>query len=850
MTKVVSLAISILLVVIGLPGCRQQAKVGAEGLGHRVATSQLVRPVGTQVEFDGRPVDLALARGGDRLLVKDHRGLVVIDLRSNRISQQLGIRGGSSLHGIAVDDSGRAWFTDAASGVHELLPQADGSFKAGRTITLPEPKAKGAAYGCGIAVFGSRALVCASRSNALIELDLDAGRVVRSIESAIAPFDVVLSKDRRFAFVSCWGGRTPKAGTRRASSSGTDVEVDARGIAKGGVVSIVDLKTGSTVAHLPVGLQPSDLALDSEKGMLYVACANSDTVAVIDTRSRKLVRSIVVRPDPGLMFGSAPNALALSPDSRTLYVALGNNNAIAVVDLGAGGRVAGLIPAGWYPGAILQVGNRLCVANVKGIGSRRAPRADGGHSVYSFRGTVGLVEIPGADELARLTLRAKADANVPDALRAVERSRSGTTPVPIPAKLGDRSVIEHVVYVIKENRTYDQVFGDLPQGDGEPKLCVFGRDVTPNHHALAERYVLLDNYYCNGVNSADGHAWSVEGVASSYLEKSFGGWTRSYPFGDDPLSYASSGFIWDHVLAAGLTFRNYGEFDAAKAEPNGSFIQIYRDFLNGTGKFRFKQSIGVERLRGYSNPDYPGWNMAIPDVLRAKVFTSELARFEGQGRFPSFTIVYLPQDHNSGTSPGSPTPRAHMADNDLALGRVVDALSRTRFWKKMAIFVIEDDPQNGFDHVDGHRSICLVVSPHAKRGQVVSKFYNQSSVLHSIGRILGVPPMNQMQAQAPLMSDCFTSKPDFAPYRCLPARVALSELNPRPSASRGAARYWAMRSAEQDLSRPDAGPDDLRNRMLWFSAKGSAPYPAEFAGAHGRGLGARKLAFATESDDD
>jgi hypothetical protein len=274
-----------------------------------------------------------------------------------------------------------------------------------------------------------------------------------------------------------------------------------------------------------------------------------------------------------------------------------------------------------------------------------------------------------------------------------------------------RSPIEHVVYVIKENRTYDQIFGDMAAGDGDPKLCTFGRDITPNHHALAQRFGLLDNYYCNGINSADGHAWSVEGNATSHFERSFGGWTRSYPFGDDPLSPSYSGFLWDNVLKHGRSFYNFGEFDYATEKPDGSWLQFYQDWRSKGGKFKVEHNIGVERVRRYSHPKYPGWFLDRSDQYRAEIFLDDLKRRETRGTYPNLTIIYLPQDHTSGTAPGNPTPRACVADNDLALGKIVDGLSHSKFWKKIAIIVIEDDTQNGFYHVDGHRSICLVISP-------------------------------------------------------------------------------------------------------------------------------------------
>ena len=419
-------------------------------------------------------------------------------------------------------------------------------------------------------------------------------------------------------------------------------------------------------------------------------------------------------------------------------------------------------------------------------------------------------------------------------------------PVPVPRRLGEPSVYEHVIYVIKENRTYDQVFGDLKQGKGDPKLCVFPRDVTPNHHKLAEEFVLLDNFYCNGVLSADGHSWATEGNVTDHLERAFGGFTRSYTYGDDPLTYSSSGFLWDGVLLAGRTFRNYGELRYTDPVARGvTFTQVWKDYQAKAGKIAWKHKCGIAALDRHTAPAFPGWNMMVTDQQRVDAWLEEFRAAEKKGDWPALTMLVLPQDHCSGTQPGMPTPRAHMADNDLALGRLVEAVSASKSWKKTVVFVIEDDPQNGFDHVDGHRSLCLVASPYTKRKQVVSEFYNQTSVLHTMERILGVPSMNQMDGAAPLMTQCFTTKPDFSPYKALPAKVALDELNKPMKSMTERERHWAMKSMELDFSKPDAADEDTLNRILWHALKGTdAPYPAALAGAHGKGLKARGLRLA------
>jgi DNA-binding beta-propeller fold protein YncE len=826
-------------------------RVGPVKDGTLVPTGQLIRPAGHIVSWQGRPVDLVLSGNGKRLYVKDNTGLLVLDTVAWKILQRLAFpaRAGGSMQGLALTRDGRRLYATTA---HNLLLEADvgsdGLLKWGRKILLPGPGGKGPVQATGIALGkdGKRAWVCLSRNNSLGVVDLTAGKLLDEIPVGVAPYAVLLSGNEETAWVSNWGGRRPKAGERTALSSDTPTLVDSNGVASSGTVARVDLKQGKMLAEIETGLHPAGMVRSADGRTLYVANANSDTVSILTTQKLRLLQSLLVRPEPALPFGSGTNAVALGRDGRTLYAANGGNNAVAVIGLGgAGARQAvlrGFIPAGWYPGAVVCDDKYLYIANVKGEGSR-TPGKSPGWGVYGYKGTLSRVALPNAKELENYTRQVRADARIPQVLRAMEKGDASVKPAPVPARAGEPSVFEHVVYVIKENRTYDQVFGDLKQGNGDAKLCIFGRDVTPNHHALAEQFVLLDNFYCNGVLSADGHSWATEGNVTDHLEKSFGGFTRSYTFGDDPLTYSATGFIWDGVLLAGRSFRNYGEMRDTEIVPkNATFADVWKDYRSGKKTIKLKHKMGIDTLSRYSAPDSPGWNMNISDQQRLDVFLKEFRENEKKGVWQDFTIVYLPQDHTSGTTPGMPTPQAHVADNDLALGRLVEAISKSRFWKKTCIFVIEDDPQNGFDHVDGHRSPCLVISPYTKRKQVVSRFYNQTSVVHTMDRILGLPAKTQFEAMAPLMTDCFTSRPDFTPYKALPVKVPLDQLNKPLKELKGAARRWAEKSLAQDLSQPDAIDDDTFNRILWHAVKGTdAPYPSAWAGAHGRGLKALGL---------
>ena len=593
--------------------------------------------------------------------------------------------------------------------------------------------------------------------------------------------------------------------------------------------------------ELDVGLHPSDLELSSDGGQLFVANSNSDSVSVIDTAAWKVQETINVRPDDMLPFGSISNALALSPDGRTLLVANGGNNAVAVVALatakGQSSKVRGFIPTGWFPGGVCTDGEQIYIANVKGEGSHTVKEPPKAWNSRAVRGSISRVAMPDDATLARYTAQVVADARIPQTLRALEAAQSDGPAVPVPSQPGERSVIEHVVYVLKENRTYDQLFGDLPRGNNDPKLCTFGRSITPNQHALAEEFVLLDNYYCNGVDvdrrPSMGHAGRDKRLQGEDVRRPHPQ-LRLRHRRPAPLPTAISSGTAPCWPAAPSGTMVSAHFPSAVQPAN--WFDIYDDFVGKKGKITLRHSISMETLKKYTCPTYPGWNLAIPDALRLDSFLKEFHEYEKSGQWQNLVLVYLPQDHTAGTKHDVPTPRACVADNDQAVGRLVEAISRSRFWPKTAIFVNEDDPQSGFDHVDGHRSICLVISPYAKRRAVVSQFYNQCSVLHTIERILDLPITSQLVAQSPLMTACFTEKPDLTPYQARPAGVPIDERNAVLDGLRGKARQLAEASERFDLSKPDRIDDDTMNRVLWHSCMGiDAAYPADFAATHTAG---------------
>ena len=830
-----------------------------------VPTNQVLDPAGFQVEFPGRPTDLALSSDGSTLAVMNRDSLVLVRVRDRAILQTLQLpEGGHTFVGIAWASDGSAIYTSGTKGVVNRFGIQGGVATLMQSIRLPGPGGSGNPVPGGLALSadGRTLYVCLSRNNTLGVIDVEAAKLKAEIPVGVAPYGVALANGK--AYVSNWGGRRPAEGDTVADTSGTPIVVDAAtGVASTGTVSVVDLVEGKEAASIDVGLHPCGLALNQAASRLFVANANGDTVSVIDTAANRVVETISVAPAEALPFGSAPNALALSPNGRVLYVANGGNNALAVVQLGspAGGvaserasRVMGFIPTAWYPGSVRVSadGELIHVANVKGVGSLNTPTGRTGHlsealqyhglnqaevgtpkeylprNSHDALGSVSMISTPDDKELAHYTKRVANNNRQQFALANLQAKGSPGKPVPVPLRPGQRSVFEHVIYIIKENRTYDQILGDMPEGNGDPSLVHFGEEVTPNHHKLAREFVLLDNFYCSGVLSADGHQWTDEAYVTDYLEKSFGGFERSYPYwGGDALAYASSGFLWDNALRHGLTFRDYGEFVRADIEPaDASWADIYADYLNGTDKVKIRARPGIHTVAPYMCPSYIGFPGKVQDVYRASEFIKELREFEARGELPNLIMMLLPNDHTSGTRPGIPTPRAAVADNDLALGRIVEAVSRSRFWPKTCIFVVEDDPQSGLDHVDGHRTIAFVVSPYTKRHAVDSANYNQISMVRTIELMLGLPPMNQFDLSAAPMASCFTNKPDLRPYKAVPNRIALDEMNPPLASLSGAQRYWAMKSLELPLDDIDEADEDTFNRILWHSVKGyDTPYP-------------------------
>jgi YVTN family beta-propeller protein len=780
--------------------------------------------------------------------------LVFLDLTSNGVRQSLPLPrngDGFSVVGLLIEED-RIYATDAQENIRVARKDDDGTYYWGSAVRLEKPRMGDQADPAGMARLSeSELFVTTTRGNNVQVVNRQRGTVTQVIDVGVAPYTVVVARPDR-AYVSNWGGDPPSAGDPQKPTSGTLLHIDPRtGIADRGSVSVLGREAGAwkQIKTIRVGLHPSGMTLSATGKFLYVANANSDTVSVIDTSTDAVVETIACRPEARLPFGSGSNAVALGPDGGTLYVANGTNNCVAVVRLAAGcsegpaadrparSEIAGLIPTGWYPGALRLTpdGKRLVVANVKGIGAlaRRRP-AEKGRNSHDHLGSVSLIDLPDAAALAAYTRLVNENNRLAYSLAGLDKPRLDARPVPVPRRHGEPSLIQHVIYIIKENRTYDQVFGDMKEGNGDPRLCIFGEEVTPNHHKLAREFTLFDNFYCSGVLSADGHAWADAAYVTDYLEKAFGSFTRSYPDdGRDPLAFAPTGFLWDNALAHKKTVRNYGESVSEKeyAPPGTTWKDYYDDYKQGVRRTKITLEFNHKALEPLSHPTYPYFPLLVPDVYRAELFLEDLRSFEKRGTMPHLTVMSLPCDHTEGTTPDFPTPRAMVADNDLALGRIVEAVSRSRFWKQTCILVVEDDPQNGYDHVDGHRTVALAISPYTRRRFVDHTNYNQTGMVKTIELMLGLPPMNQMDLSATPMRNCFQETPDLTPYTAVVNRVALDEMNPPLRNLKGKALYWAQKSLALNLRQGDRADEDTLNRILWHATRGyEVPYPEQYTG--------------------
>jgi DNA-binding beta-propeller fold protein YncE len=867
--------------------------VGRHENGIETPDNQRITPAGKQIELSGvRPNALALSPDGKILVTAGlTRQLIVVDVASGQILQKVGFpnarrnlnaEAGSGLvlkanlsdklsfTGIAFSLNGSRIFLSNVNGdVKVFGVSRDGVVSALDSIPLPPvnkpDREMDIPAGIAVSRDDTKIYVALNVSDQLLEMDAATGKILRRWEVGVAPFGVVLSRNK--VYVSNWGGRRPDADSvvGPIGRNGT-VRVDQRSIASEGSVSVVDLNS-SPDNHNPkleilTGRHASALALSPNGKFLVCANAGDDTVSVIETRTDKILETFSTRHHVGDPFGAQPDALAFDRHGRRLFICNGSQNAVAVFQFEQKSRrlgvfpvhryepgktkMIGLIPVGWFPGGIVFDSRRdhVDVANLTQIPPKpvQADKRSGhglGFNSKQWYGSLSLVPLPAKEALGELTQTALANLRYPLLAQSKLPPRSNQPARPVPERVGEPSVFQHVLYIIKENRTYDQVLGDVAEGNGSADLCVFGEHVTPNQHKFVHQFTLLDNTYCSGIMSADGHQWTDSGIANDYVERSFAGWPRSYPgaggepHGYDALAYASSGFIWNDALEHGKTVRIFGEYTTPHhfwkntGTPQSGWLEAYRDFMSGSNAIGYYAEVGLPDLAPYVATNYMAFDLEVPDVVRASEFITDLKQFDQSGQMPNLMVLWLPDDHTSGTRHGSPTPRAQVADNDLAFGQIVEALSHSPFWSNTCIFAIEDDPQDGWDHVSGYRTTAYVISPYTKRHAVVHTQYNHTSILRTMELILGLPPMNQLDATATPMFDCFMSRPDFTAFDAVMNNVPLDEINPEPKQiSDGRLRKDALVSAKLPLDKEDQCPEDLFNHILWRAMKGSnAPYP-------------------------
>jgi len=799
--------------IVGIIALAASLEVQAQLPGHRPDGSVLLpnqwslHPAGRQIDLGDFPVNIAVHPEGQFVAIL-HSGysqhaIMVVDLKAETVVTNVSVE--EAFYGIEFSRDGKLLFCSGAGSevIHRYQFQ-DGQLADHHTIQLRDVRQTGVPS--GLAVGQQELFVVNLLGQTVSRVNLKTEKVAEISVATTAVDTNNEADDTHPASTETTlnrGGALPYA--CRLDETRQQLYVSLWGEA---AVAVIDLKKQAVIARWPTEPQPNEMLLTRSGKLLFVANANRNTVTIFDTASGKPLETLAGALYPNALAGSTPNSLALTPDEKTLFVANADNNNLAVFDVSRPGhsRSLGFIPVGWYPTSVRVTPDRkhLLVANGKGGSSMANPggpapgKKTKAQTIKQYiaqllQGTLSVIDLPSQKELADYTATAYQCSPL--------KRDAPTAALP--------SGIKYCFYIIKENRTYDQVLGDMPQGNGDTNLCLFGEDITPNHHQLARDFVLLDNLYADAEVSADGHEWSMGAYASEFVEKI---WplqyahnkSRKYPYpaeGIFPMATPAGGYLWDRAAEAGVTYRSYGEFVA-------------------NGKKEGEPMIArVKALRGHIDEQYRGFDLNYPDAKRADRFISELNRYESEGDMPRLQIIRLPGDHTYGATLNKPTPRACVAENDAALGRIVDAISHSKFWPQSAIFVVEDDAQNGADHVDAHRTIAFLCSPFAKHSAVDSTMYSTSSMLRTIELLLGLKPMSQFDAAATPMANSFRAEPNTNAYTALPARIDVNEKNVKVS-------WGARESQKMDFSKEDAADDFVLNEVIWRAIRGDdSPMP-------------------------
>ena len=876
-------------------GQQQVGQTTANGV--LLPTGQTVDPLGKRtLVSNGRLLSSAISPDGKTLAAlswNDFQGfLTLIDIRTGKVRQQLGMSGTEygktgdttvAADGPLWSPDGRTLWVSQSEDVVKVPMTAGGNATGKPTvITLTGPQGPALPSGGTFSADGSKLYLALNGNNTLGVIDTATNKLLQEIPVGVAPRQVVRVGSE--LYVSNEGGRPTKPGDTTNLSYGTPVVSDpVTGAATTGTLSVVDTATGKQTQTVKVGLQPTALSVHGT--VLMVANSNDDSVSLVDTGTKKVLQTFNVNPVPGATVGSYPTSVTM-PDSSHILVSIGRDNAVAVYRYsGPTTPVAyqGLIPTDWYPVNVAYDAplGKLVVTNDKGVGARgpestinKGPSTNTvtGHNTYDDTGSVTTFAPPGEADLGGLTHQVFVDNDWEHLLATAPTKAADAAeaaPVAVPAQLGQPSTIKHVFLIVKENRTYDQVFGDDAKGNGDPSLTQFGGSVTPNQHRLSDTYGLFDNFYDEGTLSADGHNWLVQADANDYVEKEFGAFVRSYPAqGGDALAYQRDGFLWNAAQKAGQSVQNYGEylnFETVPATGGPTWADWYRDSQILEGKATGPLPVPIDRYKSYSdipslNPitdmAFPKFDLNIPDQYRVDIWKQSFAKAEAANKLANLNMMWVMDDHTAGVGGGTPYPTAEVADNDLAVGRIVDTISHSKDWASSAIFVLEDDPQDGTDHVDGHRSELEIISPYSKRKVTNSTYYTQLNVVKTIEQILGIAPMNQEDRAAEPMDDAFTNTPDLTPYTTQPNQIPLTfgldgavagtakaavastkahAVTPVvPAAEFGVYQQWVAWTKKQTLTGGTAKADSANpaqtNRLNWYTATGWVkPYPGDSA---------------------
>jgi len=832
---------------------------------------RIIQPAGKQLYFgdpdlENHALDCALSPNGRWLVVEERYSLVFISTETNQIISRLVLseipgfyRGLNTYSGICwskINGADYVYWSAIIGNNQAVVLQANWDGVEARVTKLFNFRsARGARTALPNEILIRREsgtdylYVVLNGNNQIVKQEIESGDTTWIKPTGVAPYGIAFANDK--IYVTNWGGRLPESGdTNIAGVPWGVARVDEKtGATREGSISVYDPDSGELLKEIIVGLHPNEIISDKRGRLVFVTNSNSDNVSVIHTETDEVVETISVRLQAEInsFFGDSPQGLGLSPNGKTLYVANGMDNALAVISIGKHlenpskkkpSKILGFIPTGAYPSSVsASLNGRLFVTNLEAEGANLPmyieDNPNPSYNSHHMYASISIIDKPGKKELQKHTETVITVNSLSRVLSAKEKPRENVAPRPIPERIGEPSVFKHVLYIIKENRTYDQVLGDMQEGEGDSLLCIFGEDITPNTHKLSRRFGLLDNYYVSGKSSAEGHQWTDAAIVTDYVEKNMRGWFRSYPHVQtDALVYAPTGFLWDNATKHGKSVKIYGEACIPQFNDTLTWSDIYQKYLLGQ-PFEFLNITTIGPVRDLLSIDFPGYDHhAIPDVLRADAFIKELKKYESMegDQLPELMIMALPNDHTAGTRPKYPTPRAMVADNDLALGQIVEAVSRSRFWENTLILVTEDDSQAGWDHVSAYRTVGLAISAYSKKGEVIHTNYSQPSMVRTIEQVLGIPPMNIQDAIASPMFDCFTNTPDFTPYLADSNRIALDEMNPPTAELKGRALHNAIKSMDPQFEHIDSGNDDLLNRILWFSAKGHVPYPSKYDG--------------------